>query len=216
MGIKVLIVALIFYSIDTNAQELVVLKAKKSNLINGVTLKPYDTISVKSKVKVKKNGKLTLKTRTGWNIWLKEGAYDLDSTFSANKFKHVKNDSIYRIMEELGIVNCDFSYEFVCAPTLLGNRTSVVGMIEFDKDYYGTIIESDSITLRWKDSSNKEQKYYLVVYDLFDELIGIHRTKAYSITLNLVDYRNEMEGIIIYKIVSDECKETEKKALELK
>jgi len=212
---RLLLITLLFFSHILLAQELQIIKAKKSYLKNGEKLKKDSQIEINSIVEIKRGGELSLKSRTGWHMFLEEGSYNINSAYESN-LNLVKHDSIYSLMDNLGILNCDILSSFVCTPIMGGVRTSYAGMIEGRKNYSGKIIKSDSVILEWIDPSEIKQGYYFVVYNLFDELIGIHRTESNSITLNLVGYRKEIEGIMIYKIISDECKESRKAALNLK
>jgi len=74
--------------------------------------------------------------------------------------------------------------------------------------------DQDSILLAWDFRSNYKGKYYVVVMNLFEDHVLLMITDEKELVLNLKPLKTERD--IIYKVISEDCFESELIAIHMK
>ena len=212
-----LILFICFNAAILSAQNLNVSISKKANRVDGSKLEYKDAVSVKDTVIIKKDGVLVLNNETGLSFTLNEGKHSIYEYYVLNKTKISRQDSISSLMKKFNLFNCKFLAQRSC----LGSDKKVdlyAGFIAFDiddKDVYSKmVIESKTnlITINWIHPTNFKGLSFIIVKNLFEDILGYEVTEKNSITLDFKKYNDKM---LVIKIKSEDCTESQEFRISL-
>jgi hypothetical protein len=204
-----LLLAFVFFLSYSKAQELTILTAKKAYDGNNQLLQSYTSISINNIITVKKGGMVNFQSLDkSWQFTLTKGTYKLDSAYSANKkmfLLRMPRDIQYidSLLPKCG----KFTNYFVCGTGGYDKDMSYrAGNIDFlnrdAKQRNIVLYTGDSALVSWRDPKAFKGTYYVVVSNLYDEVIGHKTTQDTFVYLNFA----LPEKMMIVKIFTDDCR----------
>jgi hypothetical protein len=134
--------------------------------------------------------------------------YNVGSIFDSIKAtrEYTTHDSIYNVLKANGIYQCEFPYLLKCKPIFGGVATSLADMIHGKNDIH-TETSDSSIRIEWTHPGEYTGQYYILVSNLFEDYVDLKVTSTNFIDLNLIPYRSQ--NAIAYKVISEECRESD-------
>jgi|GEM_PF-3459767 len=211
-----------------NAQELVVVKAKKAFLAEE-KLKLGDTVTYEHTVFIKNNGKLELSGISSKNFFLKPGTHQIREEHLNHLELHKNHDSIYNEMKLIGIADCNFNYELYSEPIFGSVRTYELGHIEIERDSsiseylgysYFAEVNSNEVTelqIRWTNPDQEyDGNYFVLVEDISEDFRELISTDTTQINFDLTPYISESVPILIFNIIAEDCRDSRPAAVAIR
>jgi hypothetical protein len=214
--ISALLFSLLLSSQISSGQTFVVVEAKGSFHLNGAKIRKGDTLNIQSKFLIKKKGQLKFVHSNQWGfIYAAPMKYKLDTLFTkiAATKEFIIHDSIFNVLRSANIHRCDFPYKLICTPILGGFTTSYADDIKSEHSHRIETAEP-SIKLKWNYPADYKGTYYVLITTLFDDYIDLKTAQENSIELNLLGYKRHRA--ILYKVISEECRESDLNAIIMK
>ena len=205
----IVVLSLLIKTQLTVGQIFVVSESKKCFSWDNKKLRTGDTLDIKSGFIVKQNGKLIIRHPNQWySTYDAPSKYKLDTIYLKLKTtkEYITHDSIFAILKEKNIYHCDFHYKFVCKKILGGYATSYADNIKQENNYRIETTEPQ-IKIEWNYPVEYKGIYYVLVTNIFEDYIDLKVTNNNFLDLNLVHYKRQ--GAIIYKVISEECRESD-------
>jgi hypothetical protein len=213
----IIIFNLIFITTQlTIAQIFVVSESKKCYSSDNKKIKKGDTLYMNSVFSIEKNGKLMIRHPNQWySAYSTPSKYRLDTLFAKlmTNREYMTHDSIFNILKEKNIYKCDFPYKLICKPIFGGYATSYADNIKQDTNFRIETTEP-LIKIGWNYPIEYKGSYYILVTNMFEDYIDIKMTKDNFIDLNLIPYKRQ--GAILYKVISEECRESDTNVIIMK
>jgi len=206
-----IIIAILSLSLSahlTIAQSFVASDTKKCFSLDNKKIRNGDTLSIASGFSMEKNGKITLRHSNDWHSrYAFARKYKMDTLFTKLKLtkEYIRHDSIFNVLHENNIHRCDFPYKFICTPIFGGVATSLADDIEQVGNYI-TETNETNLKIEWTYPIDYNGRYFILISNMFDEYIDIKVTSDRHLNLNLIPYK-ELHAIL-YKVISDECRES--------
>jgi hypothetical protein len=208
MAIKHLVSLLLIFSFsETLCQQLTVVNSKETFYMKGSKIKKGDHINKNKKIKINEGGQLGL-AYNRWTFYLEPGTYDIDSVLNAQKQRkeYIIDDSIYSILKKENLINCK-NTGIQC------NNVSEIFNPNYNRKDNTLTAKGDSVLLQWDDRSYYNDNYYIVFSNLFDELTHLEITNKREIKIDLKPLRKEK--ILMYKVISKDCFESDLMAIRI-
>lgn len=197
------------------AQNLVVSQCKNAFYRNGQAIEVNDSIPRNSIVHVGKRGSLTIRHRGHWSMHFKMGLHNIDSAWAIEtaRKEFLKHDSIWSVLNKRGLDECNFSYrcEEILDGAVHGQRRTDDIKLSMEEH---VIAGSDSVKIAWTYPISYSGEYYIVVMNLFEQYIGLTTTKSSEIEMNMRPFKTEKA--VLLKVISEDCRESYAKLLQLK
>jgi hypothetical protein len=192
----------------TIAQTFVVDEAKKCFSFDNKKIRNGDTLDITSGFSIEKNGKITIRHANDWySRYTIPMKYKIDTLFTKLTLtkEYVTHDSIFNVLQQNNIHHCEFPYKFICKPIFGGVATSLADDIKQEGNY---IIETNETNLKieWTYPTEYKGRYFILISNMFDEYIDVKVTSDSYFNLDLMPYKPQ--HAILYKVVSDECRES--------
>ena len=205
----VFILFIYFNTAILSAQNLNVSTSKKAKLADGSKLKYKDTVSIKDTVIIKKGGVLVLNNETGWSFTLNEGKHSVYEYYVLNKTKNSRQDSIYYFMKKNNLFDCKFETPQSCFAVYSKEEDLGLGYIALDResgalDYRTIETKTNLVTTKWIHPKNFIGLSYIIISNLYGEIIGCEESKNFIFTIDLAKYEN----LILIKVKSEDCIES--------
>jgi hypothetical protein len=196
-----IVILLVIAFFQSTAQEPVAWTTENVTYLKGRKIKKGDKIDLNRKVKVGDNGHLIVEYGR-WTFSLEPGTYEMDSVIHGQQQRRefIVDDSIYTILKNHGLLNC---------------RKAGIQCLDVNqylnpnyKPRDNTIVaRTDKIVLRWEDRAQYAGRYFIVFSTMFDELIHLEVTDAKELEFNVLPFKKEK--LIIYKVISEDCIESD-------
>lgn len=213
----VVILSLVFITTQLIiAQAFVVSESKKCFTSDNKKLKEGDTLFMNSVFSIEKNGKLMIRHPNQWySAYSTPSKYRLDTLLAklVTTKEYMTHDSIFNILKEKNINQCDFPYKLICKPIFGGYATSYADNIRQETNFRIETTEP-SIKIEWNSPVEYKGSYFILVTNIFDDYIDIKVTRDNFIDLDLIRYKRH--NAILYKVISEECRESNKNVIVMK
>jgi len=213
------VVILIILFITTHltiAQIFIVSESKKCFTSDNKKLKKGDTLIINSVFSIERKGKLTIRHPNQWySSYSTPSKYSLDTLFAKlmSTREYITHDSIFNVLKEKNISQCDFPYKLICKPIFGGYATSYADNIKQETNFRVETTEP-SIKIEWNYPVNYKGSYYILITNMFEDYIDIKVTTDNFIDLNLIPYKRQ--SAILYKVISEECRESDTNLIIMK
>jgi hypothetical protein len=141
-------------------------------------------------------------------------SYKLDTLVASIKStrEYIIHDSVFNVLKQNNIDNCNFPYKLICKPIFGGFATSYADNIKLPN---GRIETSEaSIRIGWNHPEAYQGKHYILLTTFFGEHVDIKETRENFVDLNLLPYKRHTA--IIYKVISAECRESDQNIIVMK
>lgn len=190
----------------TIAQQLTVVDTEKSSYLGGSKLREGITLSTDKQVKIRTGGYVRMKYRH-WEICLTPGIYKLDSVVFAQRQRreYIVDDSVYSILEAMGLTNCQLK------GIRCGNPYKYLNPSYKDERFVRAL--SDTVVLEWENEVNFAGPYYVVLFNIWEEYLDIHTTDKPELLLSLHPYKKQ-DGIL-FKVISADCFESDTRQIRI-
>lgn len=187
---------MLFASLSSYGQNLLVLSANKAKIVNGNSIKSQTSISVKNTVSIEAGGNLSLSNNTTWLIRLKPGVYNLDSCYNVYKKRYAQSDSLFPFASKY--LKC--KVKPVCTTDYSGDIQELSfksGNIGFNPIKYNK--ELGRVELTWRNPNiNYAGNYFVVIKNEFEEIIEYKLVKNPVLYLLDKDYDNSIFVTVCY------------------
>ncbi len=203
----ILLILLIFPFFESTSQEVVAWGSEEATYLKGPKIKEGDKINLHRKVKVNDKGHLIVKYGR-WTFTLESGTYNMDSVIRGQRQRRefIVDDSIYTFLENRGLLNC---------------RKAGIQCLDVNqylnpnyKPKDNTIVaKTDKIVLKWQDRTEYKGQYFIVFSTMFDELIHLEVADEKELEFDLLPFKKEK--VIMYKVVAEDCIESDLMSIRL-
>lgn len=198
---KIFTILILLQALISEAQVFWCTEASKSELLSGKALKKGSAIKQNDIIIVKKKGFVSLAALGVWELSLNEpGNYSVDSIYQLYLNQYAAMDSTYVHVLTGNLLDCQFKR--LCEGNdneslyRMGNIVLEGREIE-RKDTVDAILN-----LSMKCKTPYTGNYYVVVYNYFEAIIDIQKTKATTASIDLALYYEKYFRIVI---VRDDC-----------
>ena len=199
------------------SQTFIAYKPKNCSYTDGEKIKNGDTLTLQSSFTVAKKGSLQLMLENGQALFCTEpGIHRVDTLFAAlqKTTAYRRHDSVYMVLKTNNIYKCSFPYTLVCEPLKFGGyATRYADRIDLD-GVFRTETAEPTMKLKWNYPVPYEGKYFILVTDLFGDFLNIYSTAENTFELPLVPLKPA--GVVLYRIISGECRESEERLIVMK
>ena len=200
-------------------QSFIVREVKKCTHTDGRKIKKGDTLDLASNFIVSKKGTINLQHANGWVMqYSAPVSYKLDSLFGKVKIspEFITHDSLFNILSSNNVEKCNFPYKFDCTPIFngiaFGTATSIADNIKTPNRRIETF--ENTVMLKWMYPVPYDGKFYLIIKNMFEDYIDLKVVQGDSFLLDLTPYKKH--GGILYRITSEECRETDDQIIVMK
>ena len=193
MKVCVSFMLLLILWLPVKPQDIKVISARNSFTFSGIKIKKNRQLALKDNIRINEKGQVELLYKK-WYIKLEEGSYSLDSVFSEqqNKTRFTEQSSIRYYLSESDLLNCELEFPR-CLPT---NDT--------ESRPLDIKSSSDTVTLHWSFERPYRGKYFIILYNIFDEYQRLYITEEKEFLLEVDDELREAE-LIVYEIIREDC-----------
>ncbi|HYG02363.1 MAG TPA: hypothetical protein VD927_07945 [Chryseosolibacter sp.] len=210
-----LAIAMVLLSKSGNAQALVVSSSKKTFYLNGEKIKTGDTLDLRRPVIIKQKGTLQYAFPNKWSSHTnKPDTYRLDTMMASimSTKEYILHDSIFNILKSRNLHDCHFNYHFTCKTTPGGHACDFADDIKIENDQV-IRTNADSVPVSWKFPVAYGGNYFMVISDMFDNYLALTVTSDTKIDLDLRPHKKQ--PLILYYIISEECRESSGHAIKM-
>jgi hypothetical protein len=211
---------LLIISYVASAQTFRVSGPKRAFYADGREIQHGDSIGVNTRFvlgKKGKKGKVSFALKNRWYFSVEGlGRYKMDSLVAreVRMKEYRKHDSVFNVMASnkvekcLAIVHCG-TCEGPHSAKFHSDRVELIGE---HRD-----VTTPSVKLEWTYLSAFNERYFVVIKDMSERYIDVRITTDKFLDLDLRQYQDlDWPGLIIYKVISEECKDSQEKLITFK
>jgi len=179
---NIFFLVILFNFCHVNAQNIKVIKPKNSFISNNRELKNGDYIKLSDTIKIRGDGKLTLKFDNGKINTLNKGIYTIDSSYNIHRNFYTRNNEINERIKNAfpnGLEECNTVD--ICGTYLIGLTDSVKDSIKYENGgvlVKNTLDKSEEfkfnnniLTLTIYDKNDSGVGYYVAVMNFFSQYL---------------------------------------------